>query len=670
MKSNHLVMLGAVLLPGIVVAQVLLDPKTQPQFETPLPIPAVIDATSGKTLTLQISQFDQQLGLRDPRNKHKPLKTTVWGYERSYPGPTIVAKKDVPVHVFYQNKLMQGNRPLPHLLPLDASINWALHGVPNWQQFGVPVVTHLHGGHTESASDGLPEAWYTPNFTRTGPDFKKGQYQPYEYSNDQDAATLWYHDHAMGITRLNVYAGLAGFYLLTDDREAELQAQQKIPSGPYDIGLAIQDRMFTSDGQLYYPATPEEPGAPTPSILPEFFGDFILVNGAIWPVLEVEPRPYRFRMLNGSDSRFYNLFLSNAQGFTQIGTDNGLLPAPVPLQQMLIGPGERRDVVIDFSGWQGQTIIVHNDAATPFPNGDAVDPATAGKVMAFRVSKQLNTKIPKAALPASLRTPIQMLPYNDETVRRKLILFEGMDQYGRLMPMLGTMEHGALKYDDPVTENPALNSTEIWEIYNETEDAHPIHLHLVTMLLINRQEFTAATIDAETGKPTGVTLVGEPTWSTAGEAGWKDTYVLYSGQVTRVIARFDRAGEYAWHCHILSHEDHEMMRPYYVGNMVGAGMTNKVKDAPIELETKVGLQVSPNPFSNELSVALRLPQTATVAVNVYDAKGGLVQKIYSGKRDAGNQQFTLNGNTWANGVYFLEVVIDGQRMMRKIVLKK
>ena len=246
------------LLPFIVPAQTLLNPYTQQQFVNPLPVPAVIDARIGGTLAITMSQFQQYLGLNDPATG-QPLYTRVWGYNGTYPGPTILAQKDVPLNVYWQNQLVdQNNQPLPHLLPVDETIHWALMGTRNWQQYGVPLVTHLHGGHTESASDGLPDAWYTPNFTKKGSAFIKGDITPYTYNNDQEAATLWYHDHALGITRLNVYAGLAGFYILTDPVEGTLQAQNKLPATPYDIGLAIQDRMFTADGQLFYPSVNEE----------------------------------------------------------------------------------------------------------------------------------------------------------------------------------------------------------------------------------------------------------------------------------------------------------------------------------------------------------------------------------------------------------------------------
>jgi spore coat protein A len=656
-----------------VSSQILLDPKTQPQFVNPLPIPSVIDARNGGLFTIGISQFNQWLGLINPTTQ-QPMSTTVWGYNGSYPGPTILAKRNTPVQVFWRNNLVNGsNQPLPHLLPVDPTIHWAFDDIPNWQQYGVPVVTHLHGGHSESASDGLPDAWFTPNFALKGQGFIKGEAEPYYYGNSQEAATIWYHDHALGITRLNVYAGLAGYYLITDNNEMNLQSTGKLPAPPYDLGLAIQDRMFKSNGQLFYPTSEngdEEEEESNPSVLPEFFGDFILVNGMTWPVLEVEPREYRFRVLNGSDSRFYNLHLTSGQVIQQIGTDNGLLASPVPLNQMLIGPGERKDIILDFSRpslW-GQTILLLNNAKTPFPKGSSVDPKTTGRIMAFRVSKPVDPLYPQTVLPATLRTPI--IPLETSLPPRKLILFEAEDEYGRLKPMLGTVNNGVMQWHDPVTENPMLNSTEIWEIYNETEDAHPIHLHMVTMQLINRQKFFAS-VDEENGKPTGIRVVGQAKPPSPDENGWKDTWIMYPGEVTRVIAKFDIEGLYVWHCHILSHEDHEMMRPYYVGVMNQQnGMKGKLVSQIPDAEKEIGLQLFPNPFSNQFTARFHVPYTTQVTVNMYDAKGGLVKKIYSGSMNQGEQQLNIDGSNWVNGVYYYEMIIANQKLVRKMVLQK
>ena len=644
-------------------AQYILDPKTQPQFVNPLPIPSIIDARAGGSLAVSISEFKQDLGLIDPVTK-QPLLTKVWGYNNSYPGPTILARKNFPVDILWQNNLVDNGMLLPHLFVVDTTLNWALYGRSDWRALGVPIVTHLHGGHTESASDGLPEAWYTPNFALTGAGFLK---KTLHYDNDQEAATIWYHDHAMGITRLNVYAGLAGFYLITDENEMQLQAANKLPASPYDIGLAIQDRIFTSSGQLYYPSESEGSGLPENSIMPEFFGNIILVNGKSWPVLEVEPRQYRFRILNGSDSRFYNLFFSGNINFTQIGTDNGLLPTPVNLSKLLIGTGERRDVIIDFSDpklW-GKTIVLENNAKTPFPKGTPVDQQTTGRIMAFKVTKPLNTNYPLTSLPSALRSPITPLQTN--LPARKLILFESTDEFNRLEARLGTVEEGIKSFSEEITENVMQNSVEMWEIYNETPDAHPIHLHMVHMQLVNRQKFSAA-IDMQTGKPFNIRLHGPPQLPTADEAGWKDTYIMYPGQVTRVIATFDLPGMYVWHCHILSHEDHEMMRPYLVHPVNSSGTKTSID--PAEKKPAIELTIAPNPFNNDLTIQFELKESSRVTVNMYDAKGALVKQLYNGNSDKGFKKLKLDGSNWSNGIYFCEVNINSQQIVRKLVLNK
>jgi spore coat protein A len=657
-----------IILNPAAVAQSLLNPETQPQFVNPLPVPSAIDGRNGGTFSIHISQFEQWLGLINPTTQQH-LNTTVWGYNGTYPGPTILAKKDVPLSIFWLNNLVNGsNQVLPHLLPIDRTIDWAFDDDPNWQSYGVPVVTHLHGGHNESASDGLPDQWFTPNFERKGPGFIKGQSEPFYYHNDQEAATIWYHDHAFGVTRLNVYAGLAGYYLITDNNESELQATNKLPAAPYDLGLAIQDRMFTSSGQLFYPATSDEIEL-NPTVLPEMFGDFILVNGMAWPYLEVEPRQYRFRVLNGSDSRFYNLFFSSGQQIIQIGSDQGLLYSPFVMNKMLIAPGERKDIIIDFSNpalW-GQTIILKNNAKSPFPKGEVPDPQTTGRIMAFKVTNPLNSTYPLTSLPATLRPPI--VPLQTTLAPRKLILFETEDEYGRLMPILGTVDDGILGFRDELTENPALNSTEIWEMYNESEDAHPIHLHMVSMQLINRQRFTAR-IDEETGKPTHIRLIGHPKFPELDEQGWKDTWVMLPGEVTKVIAKFDRPGLYVWHCHILSHEEHDMMRPFFVGEISNA-MANKTAEAIKEkMERELKLKVMPNPFSNYVTVQFSLSQPERVSINLYDAKGGLVKKVFDGERQPGLQRISIDGSNLSNGIYYFELLINDQRIARKLVLQK
>jgi spore coat protein A len=272
---------------------------------------------------------------------------------------------------------------------------------------------------------------------------------------------------------------------------------------------------------------------------------------------------YRFRILNASNSRFYNLFLSSGQAFTQIGTDGGPLNAPVSLDQMLLGPAERVDVILDFSPFTGQTILVRNDAATPFPGGDTPVPETTAQIMQFRVTKPLSGP-DKSAIPANLRPTKPILPLTPTPMAptRGLLLIETDDQYGRIEPKLGTSTDGALHWNHPITETPNLNDTETWATLNTTDDAHPIHLHLVQFQIVDRQAF-----DVEAyipGQPATLKLLGRPIPPDANEAGWKDTARMPPGMVTRIIARFDILGLYVWHCHILEHEDHEMMRPYRV----------------------------------------------------------------------------------------------------------
>jgi spore coat protein A len=530
-----------------------LDPRSQKPFINRLPIPGVASpATAGGShYQIPIGQFRQHLGVRDPKTG-APLMTTVWGYAGSYPGPTIEAHRGTPITVRWVNALQNAAGPVPHLMPVDTSIH--MTPLKNWPASGVPTVTHLHGGHTEWQSDGDPDAWYTPGYAQQGPLFRQ---EVYTYDNDQEAALLWYHDHALGFTRLNVYSGLAGMYMLRENWERGLG----LPSEKYELPLLIQDRSFYTNGELYYHALAKEPTHPAPSVLPEQFGEVILVNGMAWPLAEVEPRRYRLRLLNGSDSRFYRMAFSSRLKILQIGSDGGLLNEPVELDHVLLAPAERVDAIVDFAPLKGQTVLLLNDANAPFPDGDPVDPRTNGRVMAFKVGHA--TSKDASRVPDRLRRePIPFLVPN--AAIRELLLWEGQDDHGRLKALLGTVKDGALHWDHPITENPALGATESWEFYNTTPDTHPIHIHLVHFRVVSRQKF-AAGMDDKTGALRNIRLTGPPLPPPPEEAGWKDTVRANPGEVTRVIATFDRPGRYVWHCHILSHEDHEMMRPYSVG---------------------------------------------------------------------------------------------------------
>ena len=567
----------------------LLDARGHPRFITPLPNP--LDPSflfqpaspGGNRYEIHAGQISTSLGLVDPKTR-APLPTTVWGYgsaaqEATYPGRTFVARQGAPIEVKWSNRLTGADgKPLPHLVPIDRSVHWTDPLQEGPVQGGhyagpIPLATHRHGGDQTAGSDGLPEQWATPGDEMRGPSFNPDRFL---FDNDQEAALLWYHDHALGITRLNVYAGLAGLYVIRDANEDHLVARRQLPAGPYEVPLVIQDRQFLADGSLHYPQRNEEVRF-TPSHVPEFFGDFILVNGKAWPVLEVEPRPYRLRLLNGCDSRFLDLSLSPSQAMMQIGTDLGLLDAPVSISRLVLAPGERADLVVDFSRQRGKTLILRNRARAPYPNGEEPHPRSAGQVMAFRVGKPLSD-VPPSTLPEFLRPVSGALPRPDPGAAkrtRKLLMVEGTDRHDRLLAMLGIVDpahpnNGTLSYLDPVTENPGVGDTEIWEIYNATPDAHPIHLHLVAFRILDRQRFTGTLRpkpmpDGATGGILeNIRLHGRPRLPPANERGPKDTALMLPGEVTRIIATFPRPGAYVWHCHILSHEDHEMMRPFRV----------------------------------------------------------------------------------------------------------
>ena len=351
----------------------------------------------------------------------------------------------------------------------------------------------------------------------------------------------------------------------------------------------LQDRQFTAAGQMFYPAQdPTNPNAGFPTHLPEFFGDVILVNGKAWPVLDVEPRKYRFRILNGSDSRVYDLALANGAPFLHVGAELGLLNVPEQAAMLSIAPGERLDVVVDFKRMAGTTVILANSANAPYPGGDPVDPATTANVMAFRVAPSASSAPDASVSAVSNLRPGNPLPTVDQlvsraTVRRRILLFEGVDAKGRLQTLIGPVDpvidatgrsvQGTLVWADPVTENPALGATEVWEFFNATADAHPIHIHLVDFRLINRQKFSG-TITAKNNTACdgsvieGGTLTGVRLQGLARGRAWaktaRRTRRRCFREVTRVVMTFKRPGEYVYHCHILSHEDHEMMRRYIV----------------------------------------------------------------------------------------------------------
>jgi spore coat protein A len=628
-----------------------------------------------------VGQFQHQFHPNLPAATVRGYADTVFGLSASgrpnhaYLGGVIVAKKDRPVWLKVKNNLSDG----PHPLPVDTT----LMGVVNGQNDN-RICTHLHGGFVPWTSDGGPYAWIDPH-GNVGPSFVpaiNGTGVPGEtllyYPNQQTGRLMWYHDHAIGMTRLNAYVGIATGYLLVDDYELSLVNQQIIPAN--QIPLIIQDKSFVSSeairsgykwgkvGNLWYPYLYEEdrwelgsqadPPAqgiitplPIPSCVPEFFSDTAVINGAAWPYLEVEPRHYRFRILNGSQARFYNLqvYYEGEPGeadlskpgpkMIQIGTEGGFLPQPVALDNqpiafdpetgnatsygLLLAPAERADIIVDFSKvTPGSRLIIYNDAPAPFPGGDplvdyytgapdlsdvggAPSPVTGygpntRTLLQFRV-----TALSGAPDPASLstleslavnRTPSAILSTNvpngldpkKAVLVRDLTLNEDFDDYGRLIQRLGTSVSTGLNnqglptwargYMDPSTENPKAGTVEIWRILNLTGDTHPIHFHLVNAQLLSRQPFD---MDRFIQK-NQIKFTGPARPADANEAGWKETVRMNPGEFTTVIMKFDLptvpfpvplsqnpvlgvAGyEYVWHCHILEHEEHDMMRPLVV----------------------------------------------------------------------------------------------------------
>ena len=365
----------------------------------------------------------------------------------------------------------------------------------------------------------------------TGP--LPGQTQTCFYPSAQDAALLFYHDHAMGINRLNIYAGLLGFFIVRDPREDDLH----LPSGAYEIPLMISDRLFTRDGQLFYPVSPD----PERPWVPEVFGDAILVNGKLLPYHDVEPRKYRLRLMNGSNGRFYRFELSNRAPFQVIANDQALLPAPVEVHRLPLAPAERADIVVDFAPFAGSNVMLVSDS---FP------------ILQFRVAK---TGAPDSSqVPSALLRRQSPLREADAVLTRRLTLDERLDKAQQSMGMF----LNNTPWDAPITEKPTLNTAEIWELVNLTEDTHPIHLHLVHFQILDRRPIETFGYYRSNGalRFTGPAQSPEPL-----ESGWKDTARADPGMVTRIIVPFERyTGRYVWHCHILEHEDNEMMRPYEV----------------------------------------------------------------------------------------------------------
>jgi spore coat protein A len=649
-----------------------LTPPQISKYLTPLLVPPAMPRAGTKRMGSTLVDY-YEIAVRQFAQQILPAgmpATTVWGYGPARaedlrapkifhaPSLTIEADWKRPVRVKWINDLTdKSGNFLPHLLPVDPTLHWANPGggtagrdsrptfasTPSRYQGPVPLVTHVHGSvGVGDESDGYAEAWFLPKarnipggFATKGTwyDFFANKaaasfgakwgpgFATFQYPNTE-AGTKWYHDHTLGMTRLNVYAGPAGFYIVRggpqgdeavrDTRTGRRANLPRTASGGFDdrgeydergrgrnrrtfeIPIAIQDRSFNTDGALFYPDSrtffdgitgPFIPGSDlSPIWNPEFFGNTLIVNGNTWPFLDVEQRRYRLRFLNGCQARFLILDFTAIPGAEvwQIGNEGGFLDQPVNLTagnagRLLMGPAERADIIVDFTKVaRGNYVLKNVGPDQPFSGGqpgidfDAADPDGTGQVLQFRVGHRRGDD--ESTPPRFLRLPAQTaLPA--ATVTRALALLEEVSTTFDDAPaevLLGTVTGnpnaapGVLikrLWGDEVTENPAVGATEVWEFYNATADAHPIHVHEVLFEVVNRQ---ASTINESTQEvqvaPGSVPTPPEP-W----EAGFKDTVVAYPEQVTRIKARFAKAGQYVWHCHILEHEDNEMMRPYRIG---------------------------------------------------------------------------------------------------------
>jgi spore coat protein A, manganese oxidase len=639
-----------------VTPQTLLPGALIPKFIDPLPVAgqiSVVNATApGVGLTyapynITMSEFQARILPSSTPTTPAYTGSWVWGYlttgdstatpRPSYLGPVVVARTGVETRPTYINALPFGiNSNVQRLLPTDQTLDWAdplgsgCVGQPPTGTCGTiylgpqPAVPHIHGGEVAPAYDGGPDAWWTPTGVVGSGSPAVGNQATFIYPTQQQAGTIWFHDHAFGVTRLNVFAGMAGLYIITDP--ANEPAAGVLPAFPqHDIPLIIQDRSFDTTGQIFYNLASNPQPNPTvhPFWIPEFIGDAILVNGKTWPYLSVEPRKYRFRLVNGSNARFYDLRLSNAAPFLVIATDDGYLNAAVSTPNVIIGPGERYEIIVDFSALAlGTNVILTNSARTPFPGGAKVVKGTTDTVMQFRVVANTSA-LPNASVVAGtalrLGNPIVNIKGVLPAIKRQLTLNEVIGPGGPLELVLNNTKYNGViaGFTTRDSEQPQVGATELWEIINITADAHPMHTHLASFQIVNRQAFQATKwtnlytntlalngiLDGQ-GPPnayltpnTDGAIGGNPPLGPYLQAnklrlplpyenGWKDTAIMYPGEVTRIMVRwtptdiavgaetpgtsqypFDpitlvNGVGYVWHCHIVDHEDNEMMRPY------------------------------------------------------------------------------------------------------------
>jgi spore coat protein A len=586
----------------------------------PLPVPPVATTTYKPLISPWADYYEINM-TASQHTFHRDLgPATVWTYGQPGKtpvllGPTIVAKSGRPVVVKYINNLPNTLAEFPLLNSIDPTIA----GAPGFGFGEVPpgaATPHLHGGHSAARFDGTPMQWWTADGVK-GDDYKT---DTFTYVNDQPASLLWYHDHTMGATRFKPYLGLAAAYLIYDDvddivagtitvtgpdkdRKGKLiKHVQKVPAGygQYHLPLVLQDKQFNDDGTLFYPT--EGISDVHPIWVPEFFGDTPVINGKAYPFLDAEPRRYRFRLLNGTQASFYNLHFKVGAtpdlGFVDdrpvlqfwvIGSEGGLLPAPVAKTELLIAPGERYDVIVDFTGvLLGSTVMMTNDANAPYPDGDPANVTDLMKINIGSLSSPDDT-----VDPALLKLPaVPRLTATRGIPTRDIVAKENTDEFDNPTEVLLNGYH----FMDPVTDIIKAGTTETWQWINLTVDAHPMHPHLVAFQVVNRQQFDVVRYKADweaylllkrTGpKPSVANYLTNPATGFAypilppepEEMGFKDTVKSPPGYVTRTRANFSLPvtslldydpktgifGNWVYHCHILEHEENDMMRPFTI----------------------------------------------------------------------------------------------------------
>jgi FtsP/CotA-like multicopper oxidase with cupredoxin domain len=537
------------------VRQRPLNARSIPQFVENLPDFSVLGRVNGDVpYRVRFEEFQQKIL---PATFYATLPapysagTMVFGYGMDqgakhypalplkglYPGYTVVVTRDHTAFADYRNNLSPN---LARTLTIDQSIDWAnparapmsTHGMGNATPYlgAIPAVTHLHGAEDQSAFDGGPNSWFTPGAKIRGPGFVTNVYG---YPNTQEPTTLWFHDHTLGTTRLNVVAGMEAFYLIRGNGDDGVPGAHKLPAGRQEVELVVQDRQFDTNGQLLFPdGYPSGLDGPLqnpklhPYWMPEFFGDVVTVNGKSWPKLNVAPKRYRLRLLNGANDRFFNLqFCINTcqtkAPFYVIGNDGGLLDAPVKVDHLLFSPGERYDVVIDFSRFHGKAITLRNDAVTPYPSKFAeFTPALQGQVMRFIIGSNAVADAsynpaaggplrgPGSTVARTLEKIVRLpgtkggLPLSSPIadgkkvqVYRQLTLNPIFGSGGCHWPgagrgdVINAMVLNNSKFSTKATEKPRVGSTEVWDIIDLSNDDHPIHLHLVTFQIIARIPF-------------------------------------------------------------------------------------------------------------------------------------------------------------------------------------